>query len=148
MIDYNCNYKEAVERLEQKFAKDMPKELVHDRSEVLRATYILLNNKDGINPVTLLRRYMIAEGIIKLVVGDGTVTEASERKVKYVDRYKAIIDWCKDHAYEQVTTYQIAEIGNVSYPSALKFINDRVDLFRKIKRGTYEIRDPKAERAA
>jgi hypothetical protein len=66
--------------------------------------------------------------------------------VKRVEKYQSIIDWTQEHLYEQVTPQQIMEVGDISYPTALKFIGDRPDIFRKIKRGLYELRDPQADR--
>lgn len=139
------DYKQAVSVLEAGLGGSLPAELVNDRPEVLRAAYILTQHRDEPNPVKLLRRYMVAERIIRLCLADGAVEV--ERTVKRVDKYRAITDWCNAHVYEQVTPVQVAEIGGVSYPTALKFINDRVDLFRRVKRGVYEIRDVRAERA-
>lgn len=66
--------------------------------------------------------------------------------VKRVEKYQSIIDWTQEHLFEQVTPQQIMEVGDISYPTALKFIGDRPDIFRKIKRGLYELRDPQADR--
>lgn len=66
--------------------------------------------------------------------------------VKRVEKYQSIIDWTQEHLFEQVTPQQIMEVGDISYPTALKFIGDRADIFRKIKRGLYELRDPQADR--
>lgn len=66
--------------------------------------------------------------------------------VKRSEKYQSIVDWTQEHLYEEVTPQTIMEVGNISYPTALKFIGDRPDIFRKIKRGVYELRDPKADR--
>lgn len=66
--------------------------------------------------------------------------------VKRVEKYQSIIDWTQEHLFEQVTPQQVMEVGDISYPTALKFIGDRPDIFRKIKRGLYELRDPQADR--
>lgn len=146
MLNYKTyDYKDAVHQLEASFDGDLPAELVNDRPEVLRAAYILTQHRDEPNPVKLLRRYMVAERVIRLCLADGAIEV--ERTVKRVDKYRAIVAWCNDHVYEQVTPNQLAEVGGVSYPTALKFINDRVDLFRRVKRGVYEVRDVQAERA-
>lgn len=66
--------------------------------------------------------------------------------VKREDKYQYIIDWTQEHLYEQVTPQDIMDIGGISYPTALKFIGDHPDIFRKVKRGLYELRDPLADR--
>jgi hypothetical protein len=71
---------------------------------------------------------------------------AGRVSVKRVEKYQSIIDWTQDRLFEQVTPQQIMEVGDISYPTALKFIGDRPDIFRKLKRGLYELRDPLADR--
>ncbi len=85
---------------------------------------------------------MVAEAIF------GFVQVEADKKVRRSDKYGAIYAWCQDNVFAQVTAAEIAELGEVSYPTALKLITDRPDLFRKIKRGLYEVRDPKADREA
>ena len=74
------------------------------------------------------------------------MNNAGRAPVKRSEKYQALIDWTQEHLYEEVTPQTIMEVGNISYPTALKFIGDRPDIFRKIKRGVYELRDPKADR--
>ncbi len=71
---------------------------------------------------------------------------AGRISVKRVEKYQSIIDWTQEHLFEQVTPQQVMEVGDISYPTALKFIGERPDIFRKIKRGLYELRDPQADR--
>lgn len=76
-----------------------------------------------------------------------SLLNSTEREpVKRSEKYQAIIDWTQEHLYEQVTPQDVMSIGSISYPTALKLIGDRPDIFRKIKRGVYELRDPKADR--
>lgn len=74
------------------------------------------------------------------------MNNAGRVAVKRSEKYQSIIDWTQEHLYEEVTPQTIMEIGDISYPTALKFIGDRPDIFRKIKRGVYELRDPIADR--
>lgn len=66
---------------------------------------------------------------------------------KRADKYQAIIDWATDHLFEQVTTEQMVELGQFSYPTTLKFLQES-PYFRKVKKGLWEVRDPKADREA
>jgi hypothetical protein len=75
------------------------------------------------------------------------MNNAGRVSVKRVEKYQSIIDWTQEHLFEQVTPQQIMDVGEISYPTALKFIGDRPDIFRKLKRGLYELRDPKTDRA-
>jgi hypothetical protein len=68
-------------------------------------------------------------------------------KPKRADKWRATEQWCKEHTLEQVTPDQLAEITGFSRTTVLKFIQDRVDLFRKVKWGIYEVRDAEGDRA-
>lgn len=76
------------------------------------------------------------------------VVDSVEKKAKRSDKYGSVFSWCAENVLAQVTPAQICEIGEISYPTALKLISDRPDLFRRLKRGLYEVRDPAADRVA
>lgn len=121
---------------------DIPKDEAALAHEMTRARHILLIHPEG--GAAILKHYGVAASIItELTNGDID----SERRTRRADKYKAMLEWCKANVDVQVTPDQMAEIGDVSRATALKFIQDRVDLFRKIKRGLYEVRDPDTERA-
>lgn len=63
-------------------------------------------------------------------------------------QYESIIRWCAAHIFEEVTAADLAEVSGLSEPTVRKFIGDRSDLFRKLRRGVWEVRDPKSDRAA
>lgn len=89
---------------------------------------------------TRIRKLVPYPTLLEMMENAGRVS------VKRTEKYQSIIDWAKAHLFEQVTPQQVMEIGDISYPTALKFIGDRPDIFRKIKRGLYELRDPQADR--
>lgn len=64
------------------------------------------------------------------------------------DQYEIILDWCKRNVFEEVTVDSLAELSGLSAPTVRKFIGDRLDVFRKLRRGVWEVRDAKADRAA
>jgi len=72
----------------------------------------------------------------------------SPDSVTRADLYGDIIDWCANNVFGEATIPLLVEVSGLSAPSVRKFIGDRVDLFRKLKRGVWEVRDPKADRAA
>ena len=78
---------------------------------------------------------------------EAMLNSVGKTAVKRSEKYQSIVDWTQEHLYEEVTPQTIMDIGGISYPTALKFISDRPDIFRKIKRGVYELRDPQADRA-
>lgn len=141
---YETDYEALVEKYGSHTA--IPKDEEYIVRETLRATYCLATNPSG-SVREVLRYYSVDERVWGNFVDDHNVGEPV-KKVKRTDKYQSIIDWTKDHLFEQITAQTIMEVGEISYPTALKFISDRPDIFRKIKRGTYEIRDPKTDRQA
>jgi hypothetical protein len=66
---------------------------------------------------------------------------------KRSNKYDAFISWTKDKIGEQHSTEALVEVAGFSYPTVLKFLTESTH-FRKIKKGIWEIRDPKADREA
>jgi hypothetical protein len=56
--------------------------------------------------------------------------------------------WCEQHVLEQVTLEELATIGNCSKSFVRKKTTDRPDIFRRINRSTFQVRDPQADRQA
>jgi hypothetical protein len=137
-------YKRNVEALIAKYGQlalwgAAPSEEVRYVTELSRARYVILANPDD---PSALRRHALPSRIIAELGFESTV----ERPERRADKYKKIVDWCAENVYHQVTAEQIGEIGDFSYPTALKLIKERPDLFRLVKRGVYEVRDPVADR--
>lgn len=122
------------------FAKHPSRRDFH--SEVLRAKWIIFSNKEQ-NWAHTLSKYLVASSVIHALTGENVIPEKRERRS---DKYQKLIDWCKENHLVQITPNDLAEVGGISYPTALKFINDRPDLLVKIKRGIYECRDPEIVR--
>jgi hypothetical protein len=110
--------------------------------EILRAKWVLFTNKEG-NWTTTLSKYLVKSNVIQMLTGEQVSPERRERRS---DKYQKLIDWCKENHLVQITPAQLAEVGCISYPTALKFIADRPDLLVKIKRGIYECRNPEIVR--
>lgn len=123
-------------------ASNVPKDLVFLAGEKMRAGYCI-NVNTGTPIHEVFRHYSVDYRVWSHFTEEIPETE---KRVKRVDKYQSIVDWTQEHVFEQVTAQEIMAVGEISYPTALKFITDRPDLFRKIKRGLYELRDPKADR--
>lgn len=124
--------------------------------EYERAMHILLlwkNEGEKGNPIRQLRAYGVMESVIIQIVADWcdmTITEdvLSEVKTeKRSDKYNAFTDWTKDKVGQQFTTDALVAEAGFSYITVLKFLGESPH-FRKIKKGLWEIRDPKADREA
>lgn len=126
-----------------------PSDRVRQVSEELRAFYVTEKFGASMNS-SIVSQYMLPPDIANRVLTEMGITKevAPTRKEKRSDKYNRLFAWCAENPYRQVTPLDVAEIGDMSYPTALKVIKDRPDLFRTIKRGLYEVRDPKTEREA
>lgn len=138
-----AEYKDGYAVLQQKYGKyAVPKDEVTLLSEIYRAKYACLAAGSHTLDPTIMRQYSIINSVIELLCGE--VPEI-ERRVKNVDRRRAMEDWCTENIDAIITPNELAEVGGVSYATAIKFINERVDLFRKIERGRYIVRNLRAE---
>jgi hypothetical protein len=90
------------------------------------------------------KSYNVTAEVIKHLLGEEPSTP--EPRQKRADKYQNIIDWCMENHLFQTDANHIAEVGGVSYATAIKFIKDRPDLFFRIKKGVYEVRNPKIVR--
>lgn len=124
--------------------------------EYERAMHVLLlwkNEGEKGNPIRQLRSYGVMEAVIVDLISnwcDMTITTddlAEIKTEKRADKYDAFIDWSKDKLFEQYTTDALVEVAGFSYPTVLKFLQESPH-FRKVKKGLWEIRDPKADREA
>jgi hypothetical protein len=142
-------YKRAYEDLLEEYgnATNVPSHRQQYISEILRAKYILARFPDE-EPTQLLSKYLVVPSIASKFAGarasDGHIKKG---KSKRENKHQAIINWCKENVGTETTVYQIAEVGEVSYPTANNFIKNRPDLFTKMKKGSYIVRDPETERA-
>lgn len=124
----------------------IPKEDRFIIQERLRAAYCLATAGEARNPVEVMKYYSVDRKVWDFFIDE--VPEDMNKRVKRADKYQSILDWAKDKLFEQITPQDVMDVGEISYPTALKFIGDNPQVFRKIKRGLYEIRDPKADREA
>jgi len=103
------------------------------------------------NIVRFMRDYSIAQPVIEYLVteylGKERLKEAVQEKKpeKRADKWKALEEWCKNNTYKEVTTEEIVGLSGFSYPTVLNYLKTS-PYFRKIQRGSWEVRDPKADR--
>jgi hypothetical protein len=71
-------------------------------------------------------------------------TESTARK----EAWSGLAEYCRDNVFLSVTISNLQKVSGLSVPTIRKFIKDRTDLFRKLQRGVWEIRDPKSDRSA
>lgn len=138
------NYRNAITRLIDKHgnASRIPADEWREASETLRLHLTIAKYEGKVTP-ELLSRYMFPASIIIKVDPE---FEGVEPKVKRSDKYDGIYKWLDENAEVTVTPNYLVEISELSYPTILKFIENNPHYFRKVKRGTYIVRNPKEER--
>jgi hypothetical protein len=93
----------------------------------------------------LVAYYAIDRKVAQELWGDDATPEAKTRKVKPAD---ALMTYARTNLFAHITSKQVCELCECSLPTALRLLDARPDVFRKIKRGVWEIRDPQADRKA
>jgi len=142
----NENYKHTINGLLEKYGTStaIPRDEWNEASETLRLQSVI-HTFGGKVTTQLLSQYMFPPSIIAKVNPD---FEGLETKVKRADKYDAVYKWLDNNPGVIVTTQDFEQVTQMSYPTTLKFIENNPQYFRKIKRGQYEVRNPKAERKA
>jgi hypothetical protein len=115
-------------------------------SERLRAAYAIYANPEMTIP-NVFKSYSIDTRVWPDYVDDSTIT-TYERRMTRAEKIDATMKWAADRVGDTVTAEDLAKNCNIAYSMAKKLIDDRPDVFRKVKRGSFEIRDPKADREA
>lgn len=139
----DAEFQQNMRKLMDKYGKySVPKDEAAFIAEVARAKHACraagLNTLDPV----VMRQYSVMNRVIEHLCGKAPEVE---RNLKYSDRRRMMENWCAENIDELITPNDLAEVGGVSYATALKFINERVDLFRKVERGKYIVRNLRAE---
>jgi hypothetical protein len=89
-----------------------------------------------------IRDAVPVETLRELVSNAKWSTEGAAKREGWGD----LMVYCRENVYESVTVNDLTEACGLSIPTIRKFITDRPDIFRKIQRGLWEIRDPESDR--
>jgi hypothetical protein len=95
----------------------------------------------------LANYYNIERTVIHQVFGDTQEAAPATKPNKRKPAERAII-YAEQNLFAHIGAPTLAEAIGCSLPTAHKIMADRPDIFRKIKWGTWEIRDPQADRKA
>lgn len=75
------------------------------------------------------------------------ITTSGQAPVKRIStKYELMERWCAMNVGAEISAYSMADDFDLSPPTTRKFIQDRVDLFRKVRAGFWVVRDREAER--
>jgi uncharacterized protein (DUF1330 family) len=136
---YKTAFREAAAKHGGPYA--IPPEEVHRLGERMRAEHVVAIH--GRPDPVVLRSYSVPSYIIEDLCGE---VPTVERKRSYRQRKEAVERWCSEQVGSTVTPNVIADVGEFSEATARTFINERPDLFSRVKRGHYLVRDPHADR--
>lgn len=138
-------YRQSIQALITKYggATFVPQDEWREVSELTRL-HQTVNTLQGKVTRRLLSQYMFAPATIEKL--NPEILEEDLGKQTRADKHKNIYEWLDANAGDTITTQEFADIAELSYPTTLKFIETNPQYFRKLKRGHYEIRNPKAER--
>jgi len=144
--EIDTEYKTAYTKLLVNYGShdSIPKDELSYIGETHRAKMVLLT-VGGAPDARVLSQYSIPNKVIEAICGE---TYEIQRKVRHADRRRSMETFVRENADAIVTPNELAEAGDVSYSTAMKFINENPLVFTKTERGAYLIRDVEAERKA
>lgn len=128
------------------YVKEIPKEL---EAEDRRAAYATITGFSEDKSVKEIQTYyaLTPERVEKWMDYFKFSTERSERAGKRSSKTKKIENYLKDNIGKVITPKQMAEEVGMSLPTFYNFYNANVGYFKKVQRGSFQILDPKEERA-
>jgi hypothetical protein len=60
---------------------------------------------------------------------------------------QTMLQWCSEHLFEHITHHDLAATLGITAERARRLIDRHADRYRKVQRGLWEVRDPKADRS-
>ncbi len=127
-------------------ASNVPADDQRVAAEKLRAAYAIDANPDTPIP-QVFRVYTIDSRVWDLFV-ENPEEMKTERKLSRADKQAKVLNWAAANVGAKVDLTKLMEIGDIAYSMAKKIVEDRPDVFWKVKRGEFEVRDPEADRKA
>lgn len=142
------DYRAAIAKLieEHGNASAIPREAQYLAGERLRAAYCVYTNPDLPVP-QIFKTYSVDPRVWEFFIDD-VESVTFERRMSRADKVRNVMNWAAENVGEEITLDKIMEVGDVAYSMAKKITEDRPDVFRRIKRGCFSVRDPKADREA
>ena len=141
-------YKADIAKLIEEYgdASSVPADDQRVPAEKLRAAYAINANPEMPIP-QVFRVYTIDSRVWDLFV-ENPEEMKTERKLSRADKQAKVLNWAAANIGAKVDLTKLMEIGDIAYSMAKKIVEDRPDVFWKVKRGEFEVRDPEADRKA
>lgn len=115
-------------------------------SEKLRAAYCIDCNPD-VPVLQVFKTYSIDSRVWSHFVENAEDMKL-ERKLSRADKQAKVLEWAANNVGAKIELTRLMEVGDIAYSMAKKITENRPDVFWKIKRGQFEVRDPEADRKA
>lgn len=145
--DYKARFKEAADLFGG--AERVPASNIFTLSERLRAHYVVEKAvRDNTSPVKELKNHSVDKNIIAEIIGVEPEELEEENKPKRRTVKEAAEDWIISNAGKEVSLNEVSQETSLTYAQVNKMVKDRPDLFTKMQKGQYVLRDPKADREA
>lgn len=148
MKTYEDEYKLRITTLIDEYGNpsDVPTDEQFHASEKLRAAYSIHANP-GIPAAQVLKQYAIDHRVWPYFI-DGPTEAKPYKRLSRAEKIDSVVKWAASNVGKQITLQALIQESDIAYSMAKKITEDRPDIFRKVKRGQFEIRDPKADREA
>lgn len=145
---YEAEYKARVQKLIEEYgnASSIPRDDKFEAGEKLRAAYCIHANP-GVPTAQVMKQYAVDQRVWHYFV-DGEVEQKQYKRMSRAEKVESVHKWAASNVGKQITLQSLIEESDIAYSMAKKITEDRPDIFRKVKRGLFEIRDPKADREA
>jgi hypothetical protein len=145
--DYKARFKDAADLFGG--AEKVPASNIFTLSERLRAHYVVEKAvRDNVSPMKELKNHSVDKTIIAEIVGLEPEELEEENKPKRRTVKEAAEDWIIANAGKEVSLNEVSQETSLTYAQVNKMVKDRPDLFTKMQKGQYVLRDPKADREA
>lgn len=145
--DYKARFKEAADLFGG--AERIPASNIFTLSERLRAHHVVEKAvRDNTSPMKELKNHSVDKTIIAEIVGVEPEELEEENKPKRRTVKEAAEDWIIANAGKEVSLNEVSQETGLTYAQVNKMVKDRPDLFTKMQKGQYVLRDPKADREA
>jgi transposase len=128
------------------YVKEVPENIDADER---RAAYATITGFGEDKSVAEIAQYysLTRDIVIKWMDYFEFTSQKQEAAAKRSSKSKKIESYLKDNVGKTVTPKQVAEEVGMSLPTFYNFYNANRSYFKKVKRGEFEILDPKAERS-
>ena len=98
-----------------------------------------------VSVVPMSIRQAVSPSDIEQMLAAATANPLIEKTIEIIEQ--TMLQWCSEHLFEHITHHDLAATLGITAERAHRLINNHRDVFRKVQRGLWEVRDAKADRS-